>query len=64
MCRSARLHPLGAQAEERSDEAADAVLGAVLGDTHQGADDATDGGGNIANYFFPITALSTFTAFR
>ena len=33
--------------EERSDEAADAVLGAVLGDTHQGADDATDGGGNF-----------------
>jgi len=29
MCRSARLHILGAEAEERSDEAHDAVLGAV-----------------------------------
>jgi len=29
MCRSARLHILGAEAEERSDEAHDAVLCAV-----------------------------------
>jgi len=29
MCRSARLHILGAEAEERSDEAHDAVLYAV-----------------------------------
>lgn len=31
MCRSARLHILGAEAEERSDEANDAVLCVVVG---------------------------------
>jgi hypothetical protein len=36
MCRSAHLHTLGAEAEERSDEAHDAVLYAVASPLQKG----------------------------
>jgi len=51
MCRSARLHILGAEAEERSDEAHDAVLGEAPRHISNQSAVAMDGGGCCSEIF-------------